>query len=44
MRIVRANDIPAALCYQRLSVDDSGPPCCLRGLNAVWLDGFGWCR
>lgn len=42
--LLRANNIPAALCYQRLSVDDQGPPFCLHGLNAVYLDGFGWYR
>ncbi|TAN47930.1 MAG: transglutaminase family protein [Rhodospirillales bacterium] len=42
--LLRANDIPAALCYQRLSVDDIGPPLCLHGLNAVYLNDFGWYR
>lgn len=42
--LLRANQIPAALCYQRLSVDDRGPPFCLHGLNAVHLQGFGWYR
>ena len=42
--LLRANGIPAALCYQRLSQGDSGPPYCLHGLNAVWLDGHGWYR
>lgn len=42
--LLRANDIPAGLCYQRLSVGDSGPPYCLHGLNAVWLKEFGWYR
>lgn len=42
--LLRANAIPAGLCYQRLSVGDSGPPYCLHGLNAVWLEGFGWYR
>lgn len=42
--LLRANGIPAALCYQRLSIGDSGPPYCLHGLNAVWLEGYGWYR
>jgi transglutaminase-like putative cysteine protease len=42
--LLRANDIPAGLCYQRLSRDDNGAPFCLHGLNAVHLPGFGWYR
>lgn len=43
--LLRANAIPAGLCYQRLSVgNENGPPYCLHGLNAVYLDGFGWYR
>lgn len=42
--LLRANKIPAAFCYQRLSVDGVGPPFCLHGLNAVWLPEFGWYR
>lgn len=43
--LLRANGIPAGLCYQRLSVgDDNSAPFCLHGLNAVYLDGFGWYR
>ncbi len=42
--LLRANGIPAGLCYQRLSRDDSGPPYCLHGLNAVYLPDFGWYR
>jgi transglutaminase-like putative cysteine protease len=42
--LLRANNIPAGLCYQRLSQGDSGPPFCLHGLNAVWLEGYGWYR
>jgi len=42
--LLRANGIPAGLCYQRLSAGESGPPYCLHGLNAVWLDGHGWYR
>lgn len=42
--LLRANKIPAGLCYQRLSVGDSGPPYCLHGLNAVYLQAYGWYR
>lgn len=42
--LLRANDIPAGFCYQRLSVGDGGPPYCLHGLNAVWLEKHGWYR
>lgn len=42
--LLRANGIPAGLCYQRLSVGTEGAPYCLHGLNAVYLKGFGWYR
>jgi transglutaminase-like putative cysteine protease len=42
--LLRANDIPAGFCYQRLSFDGVGPPFCLHGLNAVWLAKYGWYR
>lgn len=42
--LLRANGIPAGLCYQRLSVGESGAPYCLHGLNAVFLKEFGWFR
>lgn len=42
--LLRANGIPAGLCYQRLSVGDYGAPYCLHGLNAVYLRDFGWYR
>ena len=42
--LLRANGIPAALCYQRLSVGDGGAPYCLHGLNAVYLAAHGWYR
>lgn len=29
---------------QRLSVGDGGPPYCLHGMNAVWLEAHGWYR
>ena len=42
--LLRANNIPAGLCYQRLSVNDEGAPYCLHGLNAVFLKEHGWYR
>lgn len=42
--LLRANNIPAGLCYQRLSRDGNGPPFCLHGLNAIYLEAFGWYR
>lgn len=42
--LLRANNIPAGLCYQRLSINDNGAPYCLHGLNAVFLEKFGWYR
>jgi transglutaminase-like putative cysteine protease len=42
--LLRANGVPAGLCYQRLSVGDSGAPYCLHGLNAIGLPGLGWYR
>lgn len=42
--LLRANQIPAGLAYQRLSLDGAGPPFCLHGLNAVYLPDFGWYR
>ncbi|NET52452.1 MAG: transglutaminase family protein, partial [Merismopedia sp. SIO2A8] len=42
--LLRANGIPTGFCYQRLSIDDSGPPYCLHGLNGVHLPDMGWYR
>lgn len=42
--LLRANGIPAGLCYQRLSVGTEGAPYCLHGLNAVYLKDVGWYR
>lgn len=43
--LLRANGIPAALCYQRLSCSEYAPDIyCLHGLNAVWLESCGWYR
>ncbi len=42
--LLRASGLPAGLCYQRLSVHGDGPPYCLHGLNAVFLQKYGWYR
>ena len=42
--LLRANAIPAGFCYQRLSIDDIGPPFALHGFNAVDLPAIGWYR
>lgn len=42
--LLRANKIPAALCYQRLTISDDKPPFCLHGLNAIYLENHGWYR
>ena len=42
--LLRANDIPAGLCYQRLAIENDSPVFCLHGLNAVFLEPFGWYR
>lgn len=42
--LLRANGIPAGLCYQRLSLDGVREPFSLHGLNAVYLDESGWYR
>lgn len=42
--LLRANDIPAGFCYQRLTLDGDKPPFCLHGLNAVYLQEHGWYR
>ncbi|MCK4841379.1 MAG: transglutaminase family protein [Methylococcales bacterium] len=42
--LLRANDIPAGLCYQRLTIENNAPPFCLHGLNAVFLEKYGWYR
>jgi len=41
--LLRANGIPAGLCYQRVTITDVAP-FCLHGLNAVYLEQFGWYR
>ncbi|MBX3066541.1 MAG: transglutaminase family protein [Anaerolineae bacterium] len=42
--LLRANDIPAGLCYQRFSRDGNGAPYILHGLNAAFLPDHGWYR
>lgn len=42
--LLRANGVPAGLCYQRLTIADDQPPFCLHGLNAVYLKEYGWYR
>lgn len=42
--LMRANHIPTGLCYQRLTITPGTPPFCLHGLNAIWLQDFGWYR
>jgi len=42
--LLRANQIPAGLCYQRLTIDGNQPPYCLHCLNAVFLPNVGWYR
>lgn len=43
--LLRANGIPTALCYQRLSCSEYVEGIyCLHGLNAVYLKAFGWYR
>ncbi len=42
--LLRARRIPAALCYQRLSLDGAAQAYCLHGLVAVFLNRHGWYR
>jgi transglutaminase-like putative cysteine protease len=42
--LLRANQIPAGFCYQRLSIDDKGVPFSLHGFNAIYLAEVGWYR
>lgn len=41
--LLRANQIPAAICYQRVRLDES-PNFCLHALNAVHLPDYAWYR
>jgi transglutaminase-like putative cysteine protease len=40
--LLRANGLPAGLCYQRLARDRAGSSFVLHGLAAVWLPELGW--
>ncbi len=40
--LLRANNIPCGLCYQRLTLNNDEPPFCLHGLNSVYLPDTGW--
>jgi transglutaminase-like putative cysteine protease len=42
--LLRANQIPAGFCYQRLSIDDNGAPYSLHGFNAIYLPEISWYR
>lgn len=43
--LLRTNGIPTALCYQRLSCGEYREGIyCLHGLNAVYLEPYGWYR
>ncbi|WP_457747861.1 transglutaminase-like domain-containing protein [Sulfurimonas sp.] len=43
--LLRANKIPTAFCYQRLSCSEYEKGVyCLHGLNAVYLEKYGWYR
>ena len=42
--LLRANGIPAGLCYQRLLIEKGGTSYSLHGLNAVYLPQYGWYR
>lgn len=43
--LLRANGIPAGFCYQRLSCSEYRDDIyCLHGLNAVYLEEYGWYR
>jgi transglutaminase-like putative cysteine protease len=42
--LLRANSIPTGLCYQRLTISNNTPPFSLHGLNAIYLEAYGWHR
>ena len=43
--LLRANEIPTAFCYQRLSCSEYVKDVyCLHGLNAIYLKDYGWYR
>jgi transglutaminase-like putative cysteine protease len=42
--LLRANGIPAGLCYQRVVLEGPGNRFYLHGLNAIYLKDYGWYR
>lgn len=42
--LLRANEIPTGLTYQRMMLDQDEGSFCLHGLNVVYLDNYGWLR
>lgn len=42
--LLRARRIPAALCYQRLLLNDDNHTFCLHGMVSVFLQQHGWYR
>lgn len=42
--LLRAHKIPTGLCYQRLTISNDSPPFSLHGLNAVYIERYGWYR
>lgn len=42
--LLRANSIPAGLCYQRTIFNEYNQQYCLHGFAAVYLEKFGWYR
>jgi transglutaminase-like putative cysteine protease len=42
--LLRANGVPAGLCYQRLAQNETGTSFVLHGLAAVHLPDVGWYR
>ena len=42
--LLRANSIPAGLCYQRTKINGYNQPFGLHGLNCVFLSEYGWYR
>ena len=42
--LLRAQNIPAGFCYQRLRLDDNEHRYCLHGLNAVFIEKYNWYR
>lgn len=42
--LLRANNIPSDLCYQRLRLENNKDTYCLHGLNAISLPELGWYR